>query len=82
MHIKNNRGIENMKLYFGKDGLKGLISGYVESRYWYINKDYRQSDEYHDKDIYQKFEFLIREFGAEDFEAFLVSREKEYCEED
>lgn len=71
-----------MKLYFEKNGLKGLISGYVESRYWYINKDYRQSDEYHDKDIYQKFEFLIREFGAEDFEAFLVSREKECCEEE
>lgn len=71
-----------MKLYFEKDGLKRLISGYVESRYWSINKDYRQSDEYHDKDIYQKFEFLIREFGAEDFEAFLVSREKECCEEE
>ena len=48
-----------MKLYFEIDGLKGLISGYVESRYWYINKDYRQSDEYHGKDIYQKFEYLI-----------------------
>ena len=71
-----------MKLYFEKDGLKGLISDYVESRYWYINKDYRQSDEYRDKDIYQKFEFLIREFGAKDFEAYLVSREKECCEEE
>ena len=70
-----------MKLYFGKDGLKSLIPDYVESRYWYVNKDYRQSDEYHDKDIYQKFEFLIREFGAEDFEAFLISREKECMEE-
>jgi hypothetical protein len=71
-----------MKLYFEIDSLKGLISGYVESRYWYINKDYRQSDEYNDKDIYQKFEFLIHEFGAKDFEAFLISREKECCEEE
>lgn len=46
-----------MKLYFEKDGLKGLISGYVESRYWYINKDYRQSDEYHDKDIIKSLNF-------------------------
>ena len=71
-----------MTLYFEKDGLKGLISGYVESRYWDINKDYRQSDEYRDKDIYQKFECLICKFGTEDFEAFLVSREKECCEEE
>lgn len=71
-----------MKLYFEKNGLKGLISDYVESRYWEINKEYRQSDEYRDKDIYQKFEYLIRKFGAEDFEVFLVSREKECCEEE
>lgn len=71
-----------MKLYFEKDGLKGLISGYVEARYWCLNKDYRQSAEYRDKDVYQKFEFLIHELGAKDFEVFLVSREKECCEEE
>ena len=66
-----------MKLYFEKDGLKGLVSSYVKSRYWDLDKDYRQSDEYHDKDIYQKFEYLICEFGAEDFEAFLECCEVE-----
>jgi hypothetical protein len=35
-----------MKLYFEKDGLKSLIPDYVDSRYWSIYKEYRQSDEY------------------------------------
>jgi hypothetical protein len=54
-----------MKLYFEKDGLKSLIPDYVDSRYWSIYKEYRQSDEYREKDVYEKFEYLIREFGAE-----------------
>ena len=68
-----------MTLYFENDGLKSLIPDYVNSRYWSIYKEYRQSDEYREKTVYEKFEYLICEFGAEDFEAFLVSREKE-CE--
>ena len=68
-------------IYFEKEGLKSLIPDYVDSRYWSIYKEYRQSDEYQEKDVYEKFEYLIREFGAEDFEAFLVSREKECMEE-
>ena len=34
-----------MKLYFEKDGLKGLVSSYVKSKYWDLDKDYRQIDE-------------------------------------
>ena len=71
-----------MRLYFEKGGLKTLISGYVESRYWNIYKEYRQSEEYQEMDIYKKFEYLIREFGAEDFECYLKSREKEGYEEE
>ena len=71
-----------MRLYFENGGLKTLISGYVESRYWNIYKEYRQSEEYQEKDIYEKFEYLIREFGAEDFECYLESREKECYEEE
>ena len=71
-----------MKLYFEKDGLKSLILDYVDSRYWSICKEYRQSDEYRKKDVYEKFGYLIREFGAEDFEMFLISREKQCMEEE
>ena len=68
-------------IYFEEDDLKSLIPDYVNSMYWNIYKEYRQSDEYCEKTIYEKFEYLVHKFGAEEFEKFLISREKQWMDE-
>ena len=68
-------------IYFEEDDLKSLIPDYVNSMYWNIFKEYRQSEEYRKKTIYEKFEYVICKFGAEAFEEFLVSRAKHWMEE-
>lgn len=70
-----------MMIYF-EEGLKNLIPDYVSSMYWNIYKEYRQSDEYREKTTYEKFEYLINKFGAEEFEKFLLSVEEHYIEDE
>lgn len=70
-----------MLVYF-EEGLKNLIPDYVSSMYWNIHKEYRQSEEYREKTVYEKFEYLISKFGAESFEEFLVSVQEHYIEEE
>lgn len=70
-----------LKLY-DLESITELIPKYVESAYWDLYKEYRQSDEYRNLDTHEKFETCIKELGAYHFENFLKHYQLKYSEEE
>lgn len=68
-----------MTIYFEKS-LQDIIISYVNTRYWNVYKEYRNSIEFMDMSIHERFEYMIKEFGASDFAAFLQDYENKYIE--